>query len=397
LIVNCTVVDGTDRPAQNDAGIHIEGNRIRSIGPVDDVISEAKDAEVIDLGGAYVTPGLMNMHVHFGLSLPGAAGLALANESLPQLTLRMAGNARAALHAGITTVRLVGERGYTDFALRAAIERGEVEGPRIFTAGHSIACTGGHGTGSGRAVEADGPAEFRKAVRTQIKHGADLIKLMLTGGVAGEHEGMDTAQLADEELRAVTEVAHQWGRKVTAHAGPAESIRRAIEAGLDGVEHGYALNDEVVALMVERGTWYVPTIVVTRCGEYFDRIGVPAWMAERSLSSGPTHWRSLQRAIEGGVKIALGTDMIPAEPFEGTVATVRELEHMADAGMSPGRVLQAATARPAEMLGIEADLGTLEPGKFADVIAVRSDPTDSPSAFRDVQFVMKDGIVVRGA
>ncbi len=132
---------------------------------------------------------------------------------------------------------------------------------RIFTAGHSIACTGGHW--SGRAIEADGPAEFRKAVRTQIKHGADLIKLMLTGGVAGEHEGMDTAQLADEELRAVTEVAHQWGRKVTAHAGPAESIRRAIDAGLDGVEHGYALNDEVVALMVAVGTWYVPTIVVT--------------------------------------------------------------------------------------------------------------------------------------
>jgi imidazolonepropionase-like amidohydrolase len=397
VIVNCTVVDGTDAPAKTDAGIHVEGDRILSVGPVDDVLRQAGDAEVIDLAGAYVTPGLMNMHVHLGLSLPGAAGLALASETLPQLTLRMAGNARAALHAGITTVRLVGERGYTDFALRAAIGRGEVEGPRIFTAGHSIACTGGHGTGSGRAVEADGAAEFRRAVRTQIKQGADLIKLMLTGGVAGEHEGMDTPQLGEEELRAVMEVAHQWGRKVTAHAGPAESIRQAIEAGLDGVEHGYGLDESVVALMLERGTWYVPTISVTRCGEYFERIGVPAWMAERSLSSGPTHWRSLQLAIEGGVKIALGTDMIPAEPFEGTVATVRELEHMVDAGMSPLRALQAATARPAEMLGVSAELGTVEPGKLADLLAVGSDPAQSASAFRDVLFVMKDGRVVRGA
>jgi imidazolonepropionase-like amidohydrolase len=395
VIANCTVIDGTDRPPLPDAGIHIEGNRIRAVGPVDDVLAAVLDPEVIDVAGAYVTPGLMNMHVHLGLSLPGTAGLALANETLPQLVLRMAGNARAALHAGVTTVRLVGERGYTDFALRTAIARGEVEGPRIFTAGHSVACTGGHGTSSGRAVEADGPAEFRKAVRTQIKHGADLIKLMLTGGIAGEHEEMDTPQLSDEELRAVTEVAHQWGRKVTAHAGPAETIRRAIEAGLDGVEHGYELDQAVVELMVERGTWYVPTIVVTRCGEYFERIGVPAWMAERSLSGGPTHWRSLQLAISGGVRIALGTDMIPGDGIEGTVATVREMEHMADAGMTPLQVLQAATARPAEMLGVENDLGTLEPGKLADLVAVEEDPTQSISAFRGVRFVMKDGLAVR--
>ena len=196
MIVNCTVVDGTDRPAQNDAGIHIEGNRIRSIGQVDDLLGEAKDAKVIDLVGAYVTPGLMmSMHVHLGLSLPGAAGLALSNETLPQLTLRMAGNARGGVTCRdyhCSSGRRTRIHRFSP-ALRAAIGRAEVEVADLHRWPlHRMHRRARHW--SGRAIEADGPAEFRKAVRTQIKHGADLIKLMLTGGVAGEHEGMDTAQ-----------------------------------------------------------------------------------------------------------------------------------------------------------------------------------------------------------
>lgn len=396
-LINCKIIDVITGSVSDDAGIAVVDGRIAATGASAEIErgGGSRGVPVVDVKGAFVSPGLMNMHVHLGLSLPGTAGLRLRGESLAALALRMAANARAALRAGVTTVRLVGERGHTDFALRAAIERGEVDGPRIFTAGHSIACTGGHGHSSGRAVEADGPDGFARAVREQIKAGADLIKLMLSGGIAGEHEQISTPELTSAELHAVTEVAHAWGRPVTAHAGPAGAIREALEAGLDGVEHGYSLTPEVVSLMVERGTWYVPTIVVTRCGEYFERIGVPEWMAARSLEAGPTHWSSLQQAIEAGVQIALGTDMLPAEPFEGTVATVRELEYMVEAGMTPLAALQAATVRPAALLNRADDLGCIAPGKFADLVVTEESPLESVSAFRKVRIVMKEGQVAR--
>ena len=397
LLANCDVFDCAGAPIQRDAAVLVDGERIVAVGPAAELSDRARGAEVVDLGGATLLPGLINLHVHLGLILPGAAGDRLKGETLPDLTLRMAANAREALEAGITTVRLLAERGGTDFALRAAIDAGRVPGPRIYTAGMAVGCTGGHGWVSGSMAEADGAAGFRRAAREQIRQGADLIKIMLTGGMAGQHEAVDTPQLADDELRAVIEVAHAWGRKTTAHAGSARAIEKALDAGLDCVEHGYSLDEKAIGTMVERGTWFVPTILVTRCGEFLDKLEIPDWMRARMAATDATHWRSLELAIAAGVKIVPGTDMLPAEPFDGTVATVAELEHYVRAGMMAPAALEAATARAAEVLGVADKLGTVEEGKLADLVACDGDPAADISALRALRFVMKGGRVVRNS
>src|SRR4051812_40669230 len=231
-----------------------------------------------DLNGAFVTPGLTNMHTHFSLSLPGKGGDTVKELGPYDLALYMADGARRTLECGVTTVRNVAEKDHADFALRRAITTGRALGPRMFTAGQALVCTGGHGHESGDTLECDGPVGFRRGVRSQIKAGADLIKVMISGGIAGEHEGIATPQLFADEMAAVIATAHAWGRKVTAHAGPASVIAEAVELGLDCVEHGYQLTPEVAAKMAEHGTALVPTLLVTRCKEFFDELGVPEWM-----------------------------------------------------------------------------------------------------------------------
>lgn len=190
-------------------------------------------------------------------------------------------------------------------------------------------------------------------------------------------------------------VAHDWGRKVTAHAGPAESVRRAVKLGLDCVEHGYELTDEVTRLMAERNVWYVPTIVVSRCEQFFRDSGVPGWLMDRALAAGPRHWESLQHAIRNGVPIALGSDMPPHAGYDETTATVRELEFMVDAGMPVADALKSATIRPAQWLGQADTLGSVEVGKHADLLVLRDDPTRSVSALRTLHTVLKGGVGYR--
>jgi imidazolonepropionase-like amidohydrolase len=264
----------------------------------------------------------------------------------------------------------------------------------MFTAGRALVCTGGHGHESGDTLECDGPVGFRHGVRSQIKAGADLIKVMISGGIAGEHERIETPQLFADEMAAVIETAHAWGRKVTAHAGPAEVIAAAVELGLDCVEHGYRLTPEVAARMAAQGTALVPTLLVTRCREFFDELGVPEWMQCRSLGAGPRHLESFLMARDAGVEILLGSDMPPFWGFEGTNATVRELEYLAE-HLGAVRALHAGTRGPIRWLGAGNDLGTVEAGKYADLIAMDGDPLDDTSAFRGVRWVMKDGSVVR--
>jgi imidazolonepropionase-like amidohydrolase len=393
LLLNCTVVDPLDDAPSPGCALLIEDGRIAAAGDQEDVAAAAGDAEAWDLGGAFLLPGLMNMHVHLGLVLPGMTDL--VGEVPAARALRMAQNARETLQAGVTTVRLVGEYAQTDFAVRNAIERGRIEGPRIWTAGAPIICTGGHGHGPAGGLEADGPDELRKAVRSQLKLGADLIKIMISGGIAGRHETIDTAQLDPEEMRAVTTVAHGWGKKVAAHAGPAGVISDAIDAGVDCIEHGYFLTPEVVEKMVEHGTWLVPTIVVSRAREFYDKIGAPEWMVERALAAGERHFAALQTAVAAGVRIAMGTDMLPAEAFEGSNGTVREMEYMVEAGMSPLDTIRAATIRAAELLGVDHELGRPTPGMLADLIAVGRNPAEDISALADVRLVMKGGEIFR--
>ena len=219
--------------------------------------------------------------------------------------------------------------------------------------------------------------------------------MMISGGIAGEHEALDTPQLTGEEMAAVIQTAHAWGRKVTAHAGPAGIIEQAVRLGLDCVEHGYQLTRDVALSMAEQGTSLVPTLIVTRCGDFFDSLGVPEWMQRRSLGAGPRHIESYQLALAAGVTVMLGSDMPPFQAIEGTTATVRELEHMAVYGLTPTAALRAATIVPARWLEADDDIGSIAPGKYADLIALDRDPTRDVSALRSLRWVMKAGEVVR--
>lgn len=396
VLRNCRVWDGVVETPIADAEVVVRDGRILACGPAASGDRSLRAGAVdVDLHGATVLAGLVNMHTHLSLSLPGPGGDTVAGLSPHALALHMADQATRTLRAGVTTVRCVAEKDHAEFALREAIAAGWVPGPRIFTAGRALACTGGHGHGSTDTLECDGADGFRRGARAQIRAGADLIKVMISGGIAGEHEAIDTPQLTTAEMAAAIETAHAWGRKVTAHAGPAPVIDEAVRLGLDCVEHGYQLTPAVARLMAERGTSLVPTLVVTRCGEFFDRLGVPAWMQQRSLGAGERHAASYQMALEAGVEVMLGSDMPPAEPFEGTTATVRELEHMVALGLPPRAALAAATAVPARWLGAGDELGTVEPGKWADLIAVDGDPTADVSALRRLWWVMKGGVVVR--
>jgi imidazolonepropionase-like amidohydrolase len=397
VLVNCLLFDGTGEAAVPDRAVRVGADgSIVAVGSSDDVLDDARTADplVVDMAGDCVLPGLVNMHVHLGLGLPGDLQAAVHGASAAELVLLMAGNARGALRAGVTTVRLVGESRYADFALRRAIDAGAVDGPRIFTAGHALCCSGGHGWDAD-GLEADGADGFRRATREQLRAGADLIKVCISGGIAGEHESIDTPQLTDDEMAAVIETAHDWGRKVTAHAGPAPVIERALALGLDCVEHGYELTEALTQDMAARGTWYVPTIVVSRCEEFFVANGVPSWMIDRALSAGPRHWESLQHALRSAVPIAMGSDMPPHAAFDGTTATVRELEFMVEAGMSSAAALLSATVRPIEWLGASDRLGTIEVGKRADLVSVRGNPAADISELRNLHLVVKDGRVHR--
>ena len=390
-LVGGTVVAIDGGAALSDAVVLIEGERIKSVGPAASV-QVPQGAQVIQMGGRWLVPGLMNMHVHLGLKLPGASGDSLISETDPQQALRMASNARRSLLAGTTTVRLIGEDHGNDFALKAAIERGEVPGPRIWTAGEVIVATGGHGS-----LQVDGPYAMAQAARAQIKQGATWIKTAVSGGIATHIGGIEDAPMTDAEISTLIEVAHRNGVKVTAHNGSSQAAMQAIKFGIDGFEHGYHLNDEVLRLMKQKGIWLVPTIVVSQPGayEFYRKIGSPPWYLERVASTGKDHWAMLQKAIRLGVPIAVGSDQFPFEPNGGTVATVRETELYVEAGMTPLQALQAATTQPAKMLGADADLGRIKAGQYADIVALRADPLQDIKALRSLDFVMKGGEIFR--
>ncbi|MGH9703135.1 MAG: amidohydrolase family protein [Candidatus Acidiferrales bacterium] len=378
-----------------EAVVIIEGDHIATVGPAAST-KVPPGAEIIHAAGKWIIPGLMNMHVHLGLALPGRQGAELANETDAELALRMAGNARASLLSGTTTVRMTGSPRHADFALRRAIDRGEVDGPRIFTAGELVAVTGGHG--SGRSGEGnDGPYEFRKATREEIFLGADWIKIAISGGIADTHGDIAASTMTRDEMEAVIDTAHRHGIKVTAHSGSPIATNEAIDLGLDCVEHGYFLTPEVLHKMKDKGVWLVPTIVVSQptVMEFFKKIGSPDWYLARVASVGKQHWATLQAAIQIGVKIALGTDQFPFEPNDGTTATIREAQYYVQAGMTPLQTLRAATIEPATLLGAADRLGSIEKGKQADLLLIDADPTQDIKALRTIRLVMKAGKVYR--
>jgi imidazolonepropionase-like amidohydrolase len=390
-LVGGTVVATDGGPAIKNATVLIAGERISQVGPAASTAIPS-GAKIIPMTGKWLIPGLMNMHVHLGLKLPGAAGDSLATETDTEEVLRMAGNARLSLLSGVTTLRLVGEDHGTDFALRKAIESGQVLGPRIKTAGEVIIPTGGHGS-----MEADGPYGFAHVVREQIKNGADWIKIAISGGISDSHGSVSAAPMTDEEMSTLIEVAHRNGIRVTAHNGSNEAARQALRFGIDGFEHGYHLEPAILKDMKAKGVWLVPTIVVTQPGalEFYHKIGSPPWYLERVRITGADHWAMLQNAIRMGVLIALGTDQFPFEPNDGTTATVAEAELYVKAGMTPLQALQSTTTQAAKMLQMDTDVGTITQGKYADIVALDADPIKDIHALRTIGFVMKGGVVVR--
>lgn len=394
-VVGATVVNLAGGPPVANAAVIIEGDRITAVGPAATTPVPA-GAEVIRAPGRFVVPGLMNMHTHYGLILPGRQGAELANETEAALALRMAANARTSLMTGVTTTRSTGEIKGADYALRRAIDRGEAVGPRILTAGETLNVTGGHGWNPNKQG-LDSPDDFRRAVRKRHSEGAEWIKIAISGGIADTHGDIAASQMTKDEVAAVTETAHRHSMKVTAHSGSPGATLEAIEAGLDCVEHGYFLTDAVLQKMVEKNVWLVPTIVVAQptVMEFFKKIGSPDWYLARVASVGESHFKMLQNAIKHKVKIALGTDQFPYEPNDGTTATIREAQYYVEAGMTPLQALRSATIEAATMLGIQDRVGTIEPGKFADLLLTDADPTRDIKALRGIRLVMKGGVVHR--
>ena len=395
-IVGGTVVDMEGKAPIENAVIVVEGERIATIGAAGSV--EIPDgAEQIDAKGAWLIPGLMNMHVHLGLVLPGKMKAELHNESEAALALRMAMNARESLQAGVTTIRLTGDLHQADLALMRAINKGQADGPRIFSAGQALTIVAGHGSKKEGRKKFSGPDELVKGARAQISAGAKWIKIAISGGIATDGGGLAEALMMPEEIHAVIDAAHRFGVKVTAHSGSPVATSIAVDYGLDCVEHGYFLDRPTLKKMKEKGTWLVPTIVVSQpaTAPFFERIGSPPWYLKRRDSAGKAHWRALQMAIEEGVNIALGTDQMPAEPNDGTTATAREAQYYVEAGMTPLQALRSATIETARMLEADDEIGSLEQGKYADIVAVDGDPTVDIKALRNILLVMKGGKVYR--
>jgi imidazolonepropionase-like amidohydrolase len=387
ILTHCTVIDCTGNPPMKDMSIVVENDRIVGL-DAGEYRSAAGDAErVVDLEGGYVLPGLWDVHAHLGDLIPDPKCL-LETESPIDYAIRVGRNAMDALRAGFTGIRIVGEDHYADFAWKRAFDAKIFVGPRIFACGRALSITGGHGHGTLGAQEVDGPYEMRKLVREQLKHGADQIKLMVTGGVMTAGEGMQESQFLMDEIQAATEVAHQKGKRVCVHAWGTEGVKTAILGGVDTVEHGL-LDDEAVEMMVENGVFYVPTLNVTQDEKHILESGLPDFMVEKALGSAKVHLEGFQKAVKAGVKIACGADSSPVADY-----TLSEIEHLNKAGMTEMETLVAATRTSADLCGVEDQLGTVEVGKLADLIVLSANPLENISNVRKLKMVLKGGDLV---
>jgi imidazolonepropionase-like amidohydrolase len=396
-----TLIDGKSNSVRHDQVILIRGNRIESVSDASSAKIPA-GASFIDLSKSTVLPGLIDCHTHIFLQGEDPAeGGYDANILFQPLSLRAARatvSARRALEQGFTTLRDVETEGagYGDVGIKEAIERGYIPGPRLFVATRAISTTGGYNL-EGYAPElnmpkgaqiADGPVETRKAAREQLDHGADWIKVYMThrSWVGKNGELVSQPTLTVEELRAVVDETHGWGKKVACHAYGGIGLHRALDGGCDTIEHGLDLDAAAIAQMLKQGTWLVPTLAAY----YHDWAPADTPAGQRDRLRVAVHGPSFQKAMKAGVKIAFGTDMggIPwTEPIG------QEFARMTELGMPPMEAIQAATSRAAELLDMEGKLGVIAPGAYADVIAVNSDPLRDIKVLEDVQFVMKEGKV----
>jgi imidazolonepropionase-like amidohydrolase len=384
------VIDGTGgRPVPN-AFIAIEDDRIAQVGLMPELPADLSHRNPLDLGGMAVLPGIMDMHVHLGQVVAGVHGTEALAKLEPEhsMTLRAVKDAMSALDAGVTYVRVVGQAHFIDVAIKRAFEDGLYDGPRILPSGYAIIATGGHGHNLPGCYEVDAPNGIRKAVRFQLRNGAEAIKLIITGGIGTPHEEVNTPQLSEEEITAAVQIAHWAGRRVAVHAGNSQSIATAARAGVDSVEHGYQIDEATADLMAERGTYLVPTLIVTQDPTYTKDPARPEWWRKKIERAAAEHVRSFERARRAGVKIVLGSDA----PGIARHA-ILELETLVAVGMTPLAAIQAATSTAAE-LAKDDSLGAVAPGKFADLLVVAGDPSQTISDVRNVRLVLQGGRIV---
>ena len=377
--------------------IVIEGDKIVSVGPAADAkLSPA--TQTIDLPNATVLPGLIDAHTHvtFDPANLGYEGLGI---SYPREALIGARNARVTLEAGFTTVRNVGAGGYSDVALRDAINAGDVPGPRMLVSGPAMGITGGHCDDNLLAPQfhatelgvADGVDAVRHKVRENIKYGADLIKICATGGVMSKGDDPNASQYTREEMKAIVEEAHRLGRKVAAHAHGAEGVSWASDAGVDSIEHGHLMDDSSIATLKKNGTYIVPTLYLMDWNrENLGKRNAPDYVVRKMQAVSAVGQDTLKKAFAAGVKVAFGTDA--AVYPHGLNA--HEFAVYVRLGMSPLQAIQTATIHGADLLGWSSKIGTLEAGKWADLIAVEGDPLKDVTTLERVKFVMKGGEVV---
>jgi imidazolonepropionase-like amidohydrolase len=397
------LIDGRSDAASAKKTLVIDGETIVEI--ADGYLEPADGDEVIDLADATVLPGLMDMHTH--LTHQGSEKSYMERMQLNpgDYAIQSVVYAERTLMAGFTTVRDVGDVYNLSVPLRDAIGAGFIPGPRIFTATKALATTGGHADPS-NGMRADlqgdpGPKEgvvnsvedARKAVRQRYKDGADLIKITATGGVLSLATNSQNPQFTEEVIRAIVETANDYDFMVAAHAHGAEGMKRAIRAGVKSIEHGTYMDDEAIRLMKEHGTYYVPTIMAGKWVEAKSKIDgyYPDVVRPKAAAVGPVIAGTFAKAYAAGVKIAFGTDS-GVSPHG---RNAEEFVYMVEGGMPPMEAIQSATAVPAELLGIQDKVGTLEAGKQADVIATRGDPLEDISTLQHITFVMKEGVVYK--
>jgi imidazolonepropionase-like amidohydrolase len=396
-----TLIDGYT--GKQNQVIVIRGNLVESVGDATSAKTPS-GATIIDLSHATVLPGLIDSHTHIFLQGEDPAqGGYDANILYPPLALRAARatvSVRRALEQGFTTLRDLETEGagYGDVGIKQAIEKGYIPGPRLFVATRAISTTGGYML-EGYAPELDmpkaaqlidGPVEARKAAREQLDHGADWIKVYMThrSWVGKNAELVSQPTLTVEELKAIVDETHGWGKKVACHAYGGIGLHRALDGGCDSIEHGLDLDDTAIAQMLKQGTWYCPTI----SPYYKDWAPADTPNGQRDRKRAAVHEVSFPKALHAGVKIVFGTDM-GGIPWSEPIA--QEFSQMVRLGMSPMDVIKSATSRPAEMLDMPGKIGTIAPGAYADIVAVNGDPLSDIKILENVQFVMKDGKVFK--
>jgi imidazolonepropionase-like amidohydrolase len=396
-----SLIDGKSGKPQHDQVIIIHGNRIDSVTEASTTKIPA-GATVIDLSTATLLPGLIDSHTHIFLQgedpAQGGYDANILNAPLSLRAARATVAARRALEQGFTTLRDVETEGagYGDVGIKQAIEQGYIPGPRLFVSTRAISTTGGYSL-EGYAPEldmpkgaqiVDGPVEARKAAREQLDHGADWIKVYMThrSWVGKNGELVSQPTLTVEELRAIIDETHGWGKKVACHAYGGIGLHRALDGGCDSIEHGLDLDDAAIAQMLKQGTWYVPTL----SAYYHDWAPADTAAGQRDRLRVSLHEPSFQKARKAGVKIVFGTDM-GGIPWTEPIA--QEFSRMVDLGMPPMEAIQSATSRAATMLDMDGKIGVIAPGAYADIIAVGGDPLHDIKVLENVKFVMKDGKV----